>query len=137
MICDFISKSDNVICISPEIGTFPNLQYDLFLQGNTRKFPYGLRDTEEYIKEVDSHSFAIVYIPPERESARLEKVLAYLHSKGIKTAVLADKNYKSIKKYSDILVNYTVTNTNLDNIIYNTFLDIITVSYRKMYIDQE
>lgn len=134
-ICFQINTADNIICIAPEIGDFPLLQYDLFLQGKTAIFPYGLTETEEYVSNLKSNSFSLVFIPPERESTRMENVLESLHSKDIGIAAYASKKYKKIQKYSDLVIQYDTTNTALDNILYNAFIDVLTISYRKKYID--
>lgn len=135
-ICDKIHSSANVVCISPSIGHFPMFQYDLFLQGKTSKFPYGLSETEDLVANLEPNSFALVFIPPERESARMEKVLEDMHAKGLEMAVLASTKFRSVKKYSDLVIKYEATNSNLDNFYYDAFIDVITLSYRKKFIDE-
>lgn len=135
-ICKLINKSDNVLCVSPEIGVFTNLQYDLILNGKTSKFPYGLAETEEYLKAVDENTFAIVFISPERESTRMRTSLDNMRSLGIPMAILTSKDYIKADEYSDLIIKYTPTNTNMDNVIFNAFIDVITMTYRKNYIDK-
>lgn len=135
-ICRQIDNADNVLCVSPEIGVFTSLQYDLIMSGKTSRFPYGLAETEEYLKAVDDNTFAIVFISPERESTRMSTSLDVMRTKGIPSAMLASKDYIKADEYSDLVIKYSPTNTNLDNVIYNAFIDVITMTYRKNYIEK-
>jgi len=111
------------------------LQSDLFMSGKICDLFYINKDILERSKTLDENDFVLLVAPKAIEGMDADKIIDTLHEKGARVCVVTDTKHFSILKKADYSFVMEGMLRGIDMFVLQTFICILTMEYRKTYID--
>lgn len=111
------------------------LQSDIFMSGRVCDLFYIYKDILERAKTLTDKDYVLFIIPKCIEGMDADKIISMIHEKGAKVCVITDTKHFSILKKADMSFVLEGVMRGIDMFILQAFVCILTMTYRKMYID--
>lgn len=99
--------------------------------------PHSRRNLTQDISQFKKGSVAIFIYPYFKQNEDYTKALKQCHENGATTILITGQAPEELGRYADYFFNFKGHSTVVDNYKYSFFLNMITMIYRKKYIDNK
>ncbi len=99
--------------------------------------PYNRRNLSQNINQFQKGSVVIFIYPYFKQNEDYSKTLKQCHDNGATTILITGQAPEELGQYTDYFFNFKGHSTVVDNYKFSIFLNMITMSYRKKYIDNK
>lgn len=111
------------------------LQSDLFMSGKICDLFYINKDILERSRTLAEKDFVLLVVPKAIEGMDADRIIDTIHEKGASVCVVTDTKHFSILKKADYSFVMEGMLRGIDMFVLQTFICILTMEYRKTYID--
>ena len=111
------------------------LQSDIFVSGRACDLKYIYKDILERARTLTDRDYVLFIIPKCIEGMDADRIIDLIHEKGAKVCVVTDTKHFSILKKADMSFVFEGYMRGIDMFVLQAFLAILTMTYRKIYID--
>lgn len=133
-----IHESEKVIIYAFEVSFAENfLQCDLFMGGKECEVCRYAQDMLDCAEKLTEKDIVIMVAPKQIEGISAREILEKVKEKGTKTCLMTDSRHFNVLKKADYQFAFDGELKSIDAFGLQSFLCILTMEYRRMYIDSE
>ncbi|MBS5521945.1 MAG: MurR/RpiR family transcriptional regulator [Clostridiales bacterium] len=125
-------EAETVLFYSHGDLDFHGFQVDLVMHG---KVSWHVKGYSEMEKALDTLNEKTVVVAPLFSTQNGRQNVEMLHARGIKMIIVARGNVNIYEKYADAFFRVKMSETKMDDYLIHLLFDILSMHYRKKYLD--
>lgn len=129
---ELLHEAETVLIYSHGDLDFHVFQVDLVLHGKASWHIKGYREMEKALETLNEKT---VVVAPLFSTQSGRKNVEMLHERGIKMIIAARGNVSIYEKYADAFFKIKMSETKMDDYLIHLLFDILSMCYRKKYMD--
>ncbi len=99
--------------------------------------PYNRRNLTDNVSQFKKGSVVIFEYPYFKQTEDYTHILKQCHANGAATILITGQAPEELGKHADYFFNFNGHSTVVDNYKYSIFINMVTMAYRKKYIDNK
>lgn len=133
-----IHESRKIVLYAFEVSFAENfLQSDLFMSGKKCEVCRYVQDMLNSTEELTENDLVIMVAPKQIEGISVKEILEKVKEKGAKVCLFTDSRHFNVLKKADYPFAFDGEMRSIDAFGLQSFLCILTMEYRRLYIDSE